>query len=157
MNDSPPSSVCGRLERQNLWEPSDVGSEEMPSILPTYIHNLFTCVSPDANLDLENEEEVTQFIANHNAKRDQTDMVNRIVGLMQLQNVLKVSTVFDAVEIRLVTSAMEELLRHLPPPEKERMMTLARQNRKKQILAELVDSSLLDPSSQLFNSLIRHI
>lgn len=158
MSESSPASSFGRLERQNVWEHSDSESEEShqaPPAIPMYLRNLFTCVAPDANLDLTNESEVTRFIDKYHTNRHHTELVNRVVSLMQIQNVLKVSAVFDAVEVRLVTHAVDEMLRHLPAPERDAIVTLARQERKKQILAELVDSSLLDPSSHLFTSLIR--
>lgn len=150
--------------RSHVWEDSGLESEEEmspvrgrpPSRIPSHIRDLFACVLPNTRLNLDSEQEVTRFVADSRTSRQQQELVDRVVGFLQIQTMLKVSTVFTMGELQLVADAIAEALQDLRQSEREKILTLARHQRKKQILAELVDSSVLDPSSHLFGALIRH-
>jgi len=94
------------------------------------------------NLDLTNIEVVNQFIARRREAVENEADVKRITRLLALEAAMRISSTFSGVDVALVRGEINGTVRSRPA-----LLEAAEKERRKQIVGQLIDNSLLVPET----------
>jgi len=121
---------------------SQVWEDEQPaSSVPAHMRNLVESLGC-RNLDLTNIEVVNQFIARRREAVENEADVKRITRLLALEAAMRISSTFSGVDVALVRGEINGTVRSRPA-----LLEAAEKERRKQIVGQLIDNSLLVPET----------
>jgi len=126
--------------------------------VPEHVYRLIETLGPNENLahvDLNSANSVTAFMEDAKQKRKWKSCLDEILNLYRIHTVMQLSCTFDKETLEIVDNEVEAVLSTVPFGKRQDLLNAARDERQKQILGEMVDTSLLDPESNLFKKLIR--
>lgn len=167
-NYSPPAS--------DIDEPSYPSPRMVPasppsslrSTIPVHLHSLLEYLMGEDQLnqlDLSDQHAVTMYISQRDqheraskCAEKERNIVTEVVRLLKLQATMRLSRVFTTEDLDHVNHHIRTVLSAFPDQStQQRVFGAAKAEHRRQLLGQLIDSSLLNPvtDTDLFHNLIR--